>query len=81
MATLGKIAKFLHGYTRIWIFDPFSEKFNFYDLAESVYEFVKNLSLDEITIFGLHTGNKIASQLVIKLQLYQNIILLECRIV
>jgi len=41
--------------------DPLPQKFNFYDLADSIYEFVKYLSLNEITIFGLHTGNKIAS--------------------
>ncbi|MBL43069.1 MAG: hypothetical protein CMM49_10475 [Rhodospirillaceae bacterium] len=62
MATLGKDCEVFaldtlgFGYS-----DPLPKKFNFYDLAESVYEFVKNLSLDEITIFGLHTGNKIAS--------------------
>ena len=41
--------------------DPLPQKFNFFDLADSIYEFVKYLSLNEITIFGLHTGNKIAS--------------------
>ncbi|PPR79626.1 MAG: Soluble epoxide hydrolase [Alphaproteobacteria bacterium MarineAlpha2_Bin1] len=41
--------------------DPLPRKFDFYDLADSIYEFLKYFSLNEVTIFGLHTGNKIAA--------------------